>query len=574
MTFDEALSKYINIVGCSSKELSQRSGVSQAAISRYKSGQRTPTVSSSAPKKLAEALSALAKENGVKLKNKEINKEFTASLNAVDFDTLTFTHNLNSLFNILEINTNDLAKAINYDPSLLSRIKSMQRKPSDVVDFSEKVASYVVKHYTNPESIKTIKQLIGKEHNLQPALVEYLTGGKTESDDFVGGFLSNLDEFNFNEYLNNSEPWDSAVVEAHSPLTEAKFFYGKSQIQQAELCFLNEVLLSKSTEPVYLQNSMPLSEIAKDIDFSRKWAYSVTKLLRKGLKINIIHDINRPIKEMLFGIELWIPLYMTGLITPYYIRKNGAEILRYTNYVSGDTALSGESFGNKLDNTRYYITKDKDELEYYKRKTSYILKSASPLLNIYTNKNSSAFRVSINYLSLIKANRNTINSSLPVCTLNDDLIESLAKTNGFSEEETEILREASRQMLNRVKKILKTNIITERIPKLTREEFEKNPLKLSASGTFFERNISYTFEQYTEHLRLTEEFSANNKNFIIKENQRRSFNNLTITVIEQKSVIISKLTYPNIHFVINQPQLVNAIENYISYYSDENDNIV
>ena len=44
----------------------------------------------------------------------------------------------------------------------------------------------------------------------------------------------------------------------------------------------------------------------------------------KRLDIHIIHDVERPMKDMMLGLENWIPLYMTGQIFPYYL-KGGSE---------------------------------------------------------------------------------------------------------------------------------------------------------------------------------------------------------------------------------------------------------
>ena len=41
-------------------------------------------------------------------------------------------------------------------------------------------------------------------------------------------------------------------------------------------------------------------------------------ILKKGLRLNMVHDLNRPYAEMMLGLESWIPLYMTGQIAPWY----------------------------------------------------------------------------------------------------------------------------------------------------------------------------------------------------------------------------------------------------------------
>ena len=42
-------------------------------------------------------------------------------------------------------------------------------------------------------------------------------------------------------------------------------------------------------------------------------------VLKKGLRIHIIHDVERPLKDMMLGLENWVPLYMTGHDFPLII---------------------------------------------------------------------------------------------------------------------------------------------------------------------------------------------------------------------------------------------------------------
>ena len=43
-------------------------------------------------------------------------------------------------------------------------------------------------------------------------------------------------------------------------------------------------------------------------------------MLKKGLHLYQIHNLDRSFDEMMLGLESWIPMYMTGLISPYYLK--------------------------------------------------------------------------------------------------------------------------------------------------------------------------------------------------------------------------------------------------------------
>lgn len=74
---------------------------------------------------------------------------------------------------------------------------------------------------------------------------------------------------------------------------------------------------------------MPIEEMAKDIDFYKKYMLGLAMMIKKGLHIHFIHDTSRPFNEMMVGLEGFIPLYMTGQISPYYLKNSQSEIFHH-----------------------------------------------------------------------------------------------------------------------------------------------------------------------------------------------------------------------------------------------------
>jgi hypothetical protein len=67
-----------------------------------------------------------------------------------------------------------------------------------------------------------------------------------------------------------------------------------------------------------------------DQTFASKWASLMVQLLSKGNRIKIIHTVSRDLDEMLNAIRQWMPLYMTGLIEPYFYPKKRDGIFKRT----------------------------------------------------------------------------------------------------------------------------------------------------------------------------------------------------------------------------------------------------
>lgn len=66
-------------------------------------------------------------------------------------------------------------------------------------------------------------------------------------------------------------------------------------------------------------------------------------------------------------MEGWIPMYMTGQISPYYLKDNQNRFFSHLLKVSGAAALSGEAIVGHHENGIYYLTKNKKELAIYRK---------------------------------------------------------------------------------------------------------------------------------------------------------------------------------------------------------------
>ena len=153
--------------------------------------------------------------------------------------------------------------------------------------------------------------------------------------------------------------------------------------KQSETDFLKTTLLSKSKESIFFYNNLPMAEASQDKDFKDKWVLAITMILKKGLHLNMVHNVDRPIDEMLLGLENWIPIYMAGTISPYYFKTTPSNYFLGSHCTSGSVALTSECIGNNEDKSRFYLTTKKEELNYYKEKSKYLLSKAKPLMEIY-----------------------------------------------------------------------------------------------------------------------------------------------------------------------------------------------
>ena len=569
MNFKEVLNEYLKELNCSSKKLSNESGLSESVISRYRSGERTPLKNSEQLNKLTKALFNIAKDSG---KNKytfdKIVSDFNIALPSDDFDYTTFSNNLNTLITSLNINTHEMSKYIVFDASHISRIRYGKAKPSNPVEFSNKICSYILNRYKNPDDINNLMMIIGckksdlSNEKIYSTLFNWLTSEIVPVKNQISDFLHHLDSFNLDDYIKVIKFDELKVPCIPFYKAKTKHYYGIEEMKQGELNFFKGTVLSKSKEDIVMCSDMPMEDMAKDIDFGKKWMFAIAMCLKKGHHLNIIHNLDRPFNEMMLGLESWIPIYMTGQISPYYLSNLKNNIYNHLNYVSAAAALSGECINGFHNKGMYYLTTNKNEIEYYKEKSDLLLKKAKPLMEIYRESNIKEYHLFLKKDENIECDRTRYISSLPLFTISDELLIKILKRNKLTKEEINKIIKYKNNEFKHMNSILKKNKVFDYIYVIKEDEFISDTPSLLLNNLFIDKTINYTYIEYIEHLKLTNEYAKNNKNYNILTEKDKTFKNITITILKNNHVIISKNSNPTIHFVIRHPKLVAAIESF------------
>ena len=571
MTFCEQLNKYIKQIGCSSKELVNASGLSTSVISRYRRGDRKPSIRSKQLEQLVDGLYKLSVTKKMNITREEIYTALSDTLNDISIDFEQLSRNFNELITTLNINMSELSRLTSYDASLLSKIRTGNRNPAHPKDFATDVCNFIVTKYKSEDDKKSISLLIGcslkdlnNNSNYFNKLSNWLSTNSVTSNNKIDRFLNNLDNFDLDKYIKAIHFDEMKVPFVPFYKSGSKTYYGIGEMKQGELDFFKATVLSKSNEPVFMCSDMPMEDMAEDVDFGKKWMFAIAMTLKRGLHLNIIHNLDRPFNEMMLGLESWIPIYMTGQVSPYYLTGVQNSVYCHFNYVSGTVALTGECIKGYHNKGKYHLTSNKTDVAYYKTKSECLLNKAKPLMDIYRVENGNAFDAFISSDESIKGNRRRILSSLPIHTISDELLLKILKRNKVNDESIKVILDSVEKQRQTIQKILENNILEDEIVGLSEEEFVNYPPVLSLSDTFYTNDISYNYEEYLEHLTDTQKYMSNHNNYKILENKANIFRNINITINSGKWVMISKNTHPAIHFVIHHPKLRDAIQNFIA----------
>ena len=528
---------------------------------------------------LAHGLAAIAAEKSIENMSEETIlsalKDVPAS-KSKDYES--FLHKFNTLYEEMHLNMKEISAFTNFDTSFLYRIKAGERKTSDLPSFCDKIAKYLANSYTSYEDKEKMAGLLGVNYNnitesnsYYSAIYQWLLDcgqspapskptKSSESD--ISQFLVKMDEFDLENFIRVIHFDEIKVPTLPLHLPSTKNYYGIEKMREGELDFFKTTVTSKTTEPIFMYSDMPMIDMAKSNDFNKKWMFAIACSIKKGLHINIIHSLDRPFKELLLGLEAWIPIYMTGQVSPYYIPDQANPVYHHLNYVSGVAALCGESIeGAPLDG-KYTLTNNKEDLAYFRRKVKHILSHAKPLMEIFDKARPDEYQEFLKKDAQVPGNRKNILSSLPIYTISEELLNRILAANHVNGSDAQMIRDYRASEAKRMQQKLEHCTITDEIAPPSEQNYKEHPMHLSVSGCFYKSPLLYSYEDMMNHLKETQMYAKTHKNYHLKLNEISAFRNIQIEIMQDRYVIISKIKSPSIHFVIEHPTMVHALQNF------------
>ena len=571
MTFQECINDYLTQLDCTARELSAASGISAPVISRYRRGTQSPEPDGEQWRKLAAGIAALAQERGLaEITQGAVETAFRNALTAKEaFDKEHFCRNLNELLDAFSIGNTELARYLSYDASFLSRIRSGQRTPRDAAAFALSVGRFVARRCQSAGDRERLTALIGASlpadagnEEYARAAAQYLCAGSSpESAGNMDRFLQKMDEFDLDEYIRVIHFDEMKAPTSPIQLPTARFYTGLPELMDAQLDFLKATVLSRSASPVTMYSDLPMTEMSKDSQFPKKWMFGMAMMLKKGLRLNMIHNVDRPFHEMMLGLESFIPMYMTGQIAPYYLSGMQTSAFRHMLWVSGAAALQGDCIAGHIGDGRMYLTNRKSDVAHYQKQAGQLLKRAAPLMEIFGPDRKEAFDRFLQADSSEIGPRRSLLSSLPIYTLSDDLAKRILCRCGISEQAAIVdYVHAEHQ---RIQRILEHSTVSDVLPAISEEEFSRYPMGLSLAGMFYPGDIRLTYPEYLEYLNQCDAFAAAHPGYSCRRDKDAPFRNIQITILEGSRVIVTKDKSPSIHFVIRHPKMCAAIENMV-----------
>lgn len=476
---------------------------------------------------------------------------------------MQFYEKLDFLMNITKTSNSALGQKVKLDASYVSRLRKGQRSALKDMTCIKSMAEYFSRNCKEDYQRKAISEALkistalADNDALSEHISKWLTDENKDEATTVGNFLSGFANF-------NSRPVTPDIYQqltAEYPQEYISVYYGVDGKRQAVVYFLSEVIAQNKPQTLLLFSDEATDWMTADQTFASKWASLMGQLLSKGNRIKIIHTVSRDLDEMLNAIRQWMPLYMTGLIEPYFYPKKRDGIFKRTLFISpGVSAVISSSIGSSIEHAANMLIRNGEMIQSYAEEFNQYLGICKPLMRIYTAKDKKAYFATLMEYEKEKSNSFIRTESLSWLTMPENIIFGIIDRIGNKEIDFGKLRENRKRLFENN---IKSNTYSEIIQLFNEEQVKNGKIKVAFSEMLLGGTAYYTSEEYVRHLEHLVHLLEKHENFhvhIIKEEAEIQY---MVYAREDLGAIVAKTSASPVILAINEANLSTAFWNFL-----------
>ena len=414
--FSDKLTVLMQVLGCSTGDIAAAAGFDRSNISRMRSGTRIPKNSGSAVRKLTGGIYAFALANALipelcsliqadPAGSGDAVRERIAAWLYEDGSPVPvrpapeipagrrasyrlFGERLNNVMSLTDLSNIRLSQLLHTDASLISRYRNGIRTPLRNPQLTEELCRILMDRVIRAGQQEALAKMMDlpEEELDEEHFTSWLCGRKNPAHLPADNSRHAAELMNiFESYPGNRQMPGPAQPEAipEALLSDNRsLYFGTAGVREAVLRFLSGAV-REGTEELLLYSDEDQSWMTSDPAFLMQWAGLMSACVRQGTKIRIIHNIDRDLWEMNQAIQSWLPLYMSGRIESWYVRRPRDPRFVHTLFLDPDSACiqAFHAVGQEAGGLYRYDT-DPTALQSARTQYDSLLSGASPLLKV------------------------------------------------------------------------------------------------------------------------------------------------------------------------------------------------
>lgn len=473
-----------------------------------------------------------------------------------------FGKKLDFLMTITNTKNSTLGRVLSFDPSYISRIRNGSRKMHKNKSIITNISLYFAQVIKEPYQKTAIANAINMD-------IEWPSDA-SEAEKYIYKWLSDDDDFDHEAIRNilikfsTNKPTDSiktSSFDSEKTISKNGYFYGNDGLRTAILNLIRSACLANNCHTLLINFSDNIKYLGSDTDYLKNLNQLLFEFIGKGGSVIMIHPLTKDFKKMIGSVEKWLPLYMTGLMEPYYYPKSKDGIYQRTLLVSEKTcALSSISICNNTNNSLTTLTDDKDAIKAFEEEFYDYYQLCKPIFNVYNPTKINQFWEVLQKFRTYNSNRIILDNNLSIYSMPIEIID-----NNFKKTNNKILFNLYNQSISSFKEHMQKGYTTLEIISLPKiNELEANEFKMTIGYTSDPIVITYTKNDLKLHLENIIKLLKQYKNYNIVITTRK-MNNIHIYSLENYGTIIAR-NYPSpIAFVITEKNMTSSFWEYLTY---------
>ncbi len=550
MTFPNNLDELMEFFNIKNIDLANRSGISQAYISKLRRGLRVPKNNSDAYGKIYMALLEILSEDEI------ASMEFLESLSSFkvwiyrDVNSISgkFVERLNLLIEFFGVRNSEIAKGINVDPSIISRYRTGARLPSINNININNLAEFFAKLIVESSGVKDFESSFGivlrdqySVEYIKKKIYEYLVD-YGESISFLNSIFEKVNSFNSEEFDPSSVL--KAIEQVHVPKNETIKRKGLDGLRELVIKFLCLVASSESKQLLKLFSNQSMEWLTEDREFFNTWKMLMCIVLTRGHRIKIIHYFSRPNDEIINAIEGWIPLHIIGNIESYSSTSLPLSMFSNTLFIcSNNFLVMGSTIIGLEDSTEYYFSRDKHIVESSESAFDELILNGDKVLDsIPINSYFELIHLIKSSVEKTRASKTYyIHNKPPYWNLSDENIFKIIEKNGLNEIESEKLKSYFTIRRETYQSLLKNRMVIDCF--YINEDYKKPDF---IENIYFSEssNLTYEADDYCAQLQGIKDALLTYENYGVIILRDQIFKNIDIIEVEGETIFIVKVNHP------------------------------
>ncbi|MBQ1504705.1 MAG: hypothetical protein IIZ49_04845, partial [Oscillospiraceae bacterium] len=287
----------------------------------------------------------------------------------------------------------------------------------------------------------------------------------------------------------------------------AAAYFGTEGLRSAVVRFLTDA--AREGGELLLYSDEPMDWMTGDRGYFALWASLMARCVNSGVRIKIIHNVDRVDTEMIDAIRGWLPLYISGRIEPFVFRKSRNPRFCHTVFLhAGHACIHGFFPADGGESRWYEYITDKKRLELLAPEYGAMLSAAAPFLKVYPASAGEEYR---SFCSGRKGERLFLLSGFPVFTMPEALLEKILDRVQIENSRKSAVLSLYSRMRAQFWESLRQDAVN--LIFCSGKTDEKQNRRINFSLELADLSVEYTQEEYAQHICAVMELVRKEKNF-------------------------------------------------------------